>query len=71
LRQSHSSEPIRSRGASGRTKVLAPVWSPDSTKLLLDKIDRNNQPSGWIVNLEGSGLLKLADTPQPLHLGLA
>jgi hypothetical protein len=46
-------------------KVLAPVWSPDSTKLLLDKIDRNNQAPVWTVNLEGSGLLKLADTPQP------
>jgi Tol biopolymer transport system component len=44
---------------------LAPVWSPDSTKLLLDKVDRNNEAAVWTVNLNGSGLLKLADTPQP------
>jgi hypothetical protein len=51
--------------ALNRDVFLAPVWSPDSTKLLLDKIDRTNQASAWTVNLDGSGLLKLADTPQP------
>jgi TolB protein len=44
---------------------LTPVWSPDSTKLVLNKIDRNSQASVWTVNLDGSRLLKLADTPQP------
>jgi Tol biopolymer transport system component len=41
-----------------------PVWSPDSSKLVVNKVDRNNQASVWTVNLDGSGLLKLADTPQ-------
>jgi hypothetical protein len=44
---------------------VTPVWSSDSTKLVLNKIDRNNQASVWTVNLDGSGPLKLADTPQP------
>jgi Tol biopolymer transport system component len=48
-----------------RATFLTPVWSPDSSKLLLDKVDRNNQASVWTTNLDGSGLLKLADTPQP------
>ena len=48
-----------------RAVFLTPVWSPDSTKLLLDKVDRNNQASVWTTNLDGSGPLKLADTPQP------
>jgi Tol biopolymer transport system component len=47
---------------------LTPVWSPDSTKLLFNKVDRNNQASAWTANLDGSGLLKLADTPQPSQL---
>jgi dipeptidyl aminopeptidase/acylaminoacyl peptidase len=51
-----------------RAVFLTPVWSPDSTKLLLDKVDRNNQASVWTTNLDGSGLLKLADTPQPSQL---
>jgi dipeptidyl aminopeptidase/acylaminoacyl peptidase len=51
-----------------RAVFLTPVWSPDSTKLLLDKVDRNNQASVWTINLDGSGLLKLADTPQPSML---
>jgi len=48
-----------------RAVFLTPVWSPDSSKLLLDKVDHNNQASVWTINLDGSGLLKLADTPQP------
>jgi WD40-like Beta Propeller Repeat len=51
--------------AVNRDFFVTPVWSPDSTKLVLNKIDRNNQASVWTVNLDGSGLLKLADTPQP------
>jgi Tol biopolymer transport system component len=39
-----------------------PVWSPDSTKLLINRQDRNNQTSLWTVNTDGSGLFKLADT---------
>jgi Tol biopolymer transport system component len=48
-----------------RATFLTPVWSPDNSKLLLDKVDRNNQASLWTTNLDGSGPLKLADTPQP------
>ena len=54
--------------AVNRDFFVTPVWSPDSTKLVLNKIDRNNQASVWTVNLNGSGLLKLADTPQPSQL---
>jgi Tol biopolymer transport system component len=40
-----------------------PVWSPDSTKLLIDREDRHNhQTSLWTVNTDGSGVSKLADT---------
>ena len=40
-----------------------PVWSPDSTKLLIDRQDRHNgRTSLWTVNTDGSGLSKLADT---------
>ena len=51
--------------AVNRDFFVTPVWSPDSSTLVLNKIDRNNQASVWTVNLDGSGLLKLADTPQP------
>jgi TolB protein len=51
--------------AVNRDFFLTPVWSPDSTKLVLNRIDRNNQASVWTINLDGSGLLKLADTPAP------
>ncbi len=39
-----------------------PVWSPDSTKLLLNSLDRNDQTSLWTVNTDGSELSKLTDT---------
>jgi Tol biopolymer transport system component len=39
-----------------------PVWSPDSTKLLLDRQDPNGQTSLWTVNSDGSQLAKLTDT---------
>jgi len=46
-------------GASFQT----PVWSPDSTKLLLNRQDPGNGPTSlWTVNTDGSGLFKLADT---------
>jgi Tol biopolymer transport system component len=40
---------------------LTPVWSPDSTKLLLNSRDRNHQTSLWTVNTEGSELSELTD----------
>jgi Tol biopolymer transport system component len=46
----------------GRAIFWTPVWSPDSTKLLLNSQDRNNQTSLWTVNTDGSELSKLTDT---------
>jgi Tol biopolymer transport system component len=40
----------------------APVWSPDSTKLLLNRQDPNGETSLWTVNSDGSELAKLTDT---------
>jgi Tol biopolymer transport system component len=46
-----------------RALFLTPVWSPDSTKLLLNKFDQaNGQTSLWTVNSDGSQLAKLTDT---------
>jgi Tol biopolymer transport system component len=40
-----------------------PVWSPDSTKLLLNRQDlHSGQTSLWTVNTDGSELSKLTDT---------
>jgi Tol biopolymer transport system component len=42
---------------------LTPVWSPDSTKLLLNKFDpATGQTSLWTANSDGSQLAKLTDT---------
>jgi Tol biopolymer transport system component len=45
-----------------RAVFWTPVWSPDSTKLLLNRQDRNNQTSLWTANTDGSELSKLTDT---------
>jgi TolB protein len=42
---------------------LAPVWSPDSRKLLFNRQTRNGQTSLWTANVNGSGLSKVTDTP--------
>jgi len=39
-----------------------PVWSPDSTKLLLNRQDPNGETSLWTANTDGSGLSKLTNT---------
>jgi TolB protein len=44
------------------SRFLTPVWSPESTKLLLNSRDRNNQTSLWTVNTDGSELSKLTNT---------
>jgi Tol biopolymer transport system component len=46
----------------GRVVFWTPVWSPDSTKLLLNRQARNNQTSLWTANTDGSELSKLTDT---------
>jgi Tol biopolymer transport system component len=45
-----------------RAVFWTPVWSPDSTKLLHNRQDRNNQTSLWSANTDGSELSKLTDT---------
>ena len=47
---------------SDRAISLAPVWSPDSTKLLFNRVSRDDQTSLWTANTDGSGLSKIADT---------
>jgi Tol biopolymer transport system component len=44
-----------------RAVFLTPVWSPDSTKLLFNRVDRNGQISLWTADTDGSGLSKLTD----------
>jgi dipeptidyl aminopeptidase/acylaminoacyl peptidase len=51
---------------ANHTGFLTPVWSPDSTALLLNRLDRQGQQASlWTVNADGSHLLKLADTVSP------
>ncbi len=46
-----------------RAVFWTPVWSPDSTKLLLNREDPGNGPTSlWTVNSDGSQLAKLTDT---------
>jgi Tol biopolymer transport system component len=40
---------------------LTPVWSPDSTKLLFQRLSRDSKEL-WTVNADGSGLWKLTRT---------
>lgn len=47
--------------ASGYIAV-APIWSPDSTKLLFNRQNSTGATSFWTVNRDGSGLSKLTDT---------
>jgi Tol biopolymer transport system component len=42
--------------------LWTPVWSPDSTKLLLNRQDPNGETSLWTANTDGSELAKLTDT---------
>jgi Tol biopolymer transport system component len=49
-----------------RGGFLTPVWSPDSTALLLNRVDRRGEHASlWTVNANGSHLLELADTISP------
>jgi Tol biopolymer transport system component len=41
---------------------LTPVWSPDSTKLLFQRLSRHDQVELWTVNADGTGLSKLTHT---------
>lgn len=48
--------------ATSSYTALAPIWSPDSTKLLFNRQDRTGATSLWTVNSDGSGPSKLTDT---------
>jgi len=45
-----------------RVVSLAPVWYPNSRKLLVSRLRRNGQTSLWTANVDGSGLSKVTDT---------
>jgi Tol biopolymer transport system component len=49
--------------AAGRFRT--PVWSPDSSKLLLNRLDSAGNASLWVAEADGSSLRKLADTASP------
>jgi Tol biopolymer transport system component len=38
---------------------LTPVWSPDSTKLLFQRLSRHGKVTLWTVNADSTGLSKL------------
>lgn len=40
-----------------------PVWSPDGTKLLFQRIDRLGEEALWTVNIDGTKLTKVTDIP--------
>ena len=42
-----------------------PVWSPDSSRLLFERVKRVSADGEalWIANVDGSGLTKLTDVP--------
>jgi Tol biopolymer transport system component len=41
---------------------LTPVWSPDSTKLVFQRLSRHGKVDLWTVNVDGLGLSKLTHT---------
>jgi WD40 repeat protein len=45
-----------------RAVSLAPVWSPDSERLLFNRVSSDGQTSLWTASKNGSGLSKLTDT---------
>ena len=45
-----------------RAFSIAPVWSPDSTRLLFNRVTRDGETSLWTAKTDGSGLSKLTDT---------
>jgi len=42
---------------------LTPVWSPDGTKLLFQRIDRAGSVDLLTMNADGTGVLKVIDLP--------
>ena len=48
-----------SDGSTSRT----PIWSPDGTKLLLQRENRVGERALWTVNVDGTGLTKVTDIP--------
>ncbi len=50
---------VPTRGSTSWT----PVWSPDGTKLLFQRIDRDGSVALLTVNVDGTGLSKVTDLP--------
>ena len=47
---------------TGGYSSYEPVWSPDSTRLLFERVNRDGEAL-WIARADGSGLTKLIDVP--------
>ena len=56
---------ITTEGAAGKSDQVGAVWSPDGTRLLLTVVPGGPVKRGdlWIVNVDGTGLAQLTDTP--------
>jgi Tol biopolymer transport system component len=51
------------------SQKLTPVWSPDSTKLLFQRLSPDGKVDLWTVNVDGTGLSKLAHARNPAPFG--
>ncbi len=56
---------ITTAGAAGTSDQVGPVWSPDGTRLLFTVVPAGPVKRGdlWTVELDGTGLTQLTDTP--------
>ena len=56
---------ITTAGAAGTSDQVGAVWSPDGTRLLFTSVPGGPVKLGdlWIVNVDGTGLTQLTDTP--------
>jgi Tol biopolymer transport system component len=56
---------ITTAGAAGKSDQVGAVWSPDGTRLLFTVVPGGPVKRGdlWIVDLDGTGLTQLTDTP--------
>ena len=56
---------ITTAGAAGKSDQVGAVWSPDGTRLLFTVVPGGPVKRGdlWTVDLDGSGLTQLTDTP--------
>jgi Tol biopolymer transport system component len=47
------------------SRALAPIWSPDGTKLLFQQATLLGDQALWTINIDGTGLSKVAAIPGP------